>query len=204
MLYTTHQIRTKAAGNVETDYTDILLDTPWVGFNMLPGQRWGDTLLTSGIKTLMNTTVLPDGTKVKDYWDKPSHAFRIFKSHFTPEVLPIKAYPKVKFLAMARNGMDVVSSFYPFFAGHRPAFKGVWGGFPPTYGSPMECLQDFLPGGALSTPLDAAASPRMWRSAAPTAAPQHREACGCAVRLLSVRLCSAAALHAYRTARPVL
>jgi len=149
MLYTTHQIRTKAAGNVETDYTDILLDTPWVGFNMLPGQRWGDTLLTSGIKTLMNTTVLPDGTKVKDYWDKPSHAFRIFKSHFTPEVLPIKAYPKVKFLAMARNGMDVVSSFYPFFAGHRPAFKGVWGGFPPTYGSPMECLQDFLPGGTL-------------------------------------------------------
>ena len=47
----------------------------------------------------------------------------IFKSHFTPEVLPIKAYPKVKFLAMARNGMDVVNSFYPFFASHRPSFK---------------------------------------------------------------------------------
>ena len=64
MLYTTHQIRTKAKGSIETDYTDILLDTPWIGFNMLPGQRWGDTLFTSGIKTLMETTVLPDGTRV--------------------------------------------------------------------------------------------------------------------------------------------
>jgi len=53
----------------------------------------------------MNTAVLPDGTRVKDYWDTPSHPFRVFKSHFTPEVLPIKAYPKVKFLAMARNGI---------------------------------------------------------------------------------------------------
>ena len=121
MLFTAHQIRTKAAGDPATDYTDILLDTPWIGFNMLPGQTWSD------IKVMMNTTVLPDGTRVKDYWDKPDFPFRIFKSHFTPEVLPIRRYPKVKFLAMARNGMDVVNSFYPFFAGHRPSFKKVWG-----------------------------------------------------------------------------
>ena len=101
MLFTAHQIRTKAAGDPATDYTDILLDTPWIGFNMLPGQTWSD------IKVMMNTTVLPDGTRVKDYWDKPDFPFRIFKSHFTPEVLPIRRYPKVKFLAMARNGMDL-------------------------------------------------------------------------------------------------
>ena len=58
MLYCTHQIRTKAAGDTDTDYTDILLDTPWVGFNMVPGQTWAE------IKDMMNTTVLPDGTKV--------------------------------------------------------------------------------------------------------------------------------------------
>ena len=42
MLYCTHQIRTKGKGDTASDYTDILLDTPWVGFNMLPGQTWAD------------------------------------------------------------------------------------------------------------------------------------------------------------------
>ena len=55
--------------------------------------------------------------------------FRIFKSHFAPPIAPVKKYPKVKFLAMARNGMDVVRSFFPFFNGHRPDFKATWGGW---------------------------------------------------------------------------
>ena len=71
MLYCTHQIRTKAKGDGVTDYTDILLDTPWVGFNMVPGQTWAE------IKEMMNTTVLPDGTRVKDYWDKPCESLTI-------------------------------------------------------------------------------------------------------------------------------
>jgi hypothetical protein len=33
MLYCTHQIRTKAAGDTNTDFTDVLIDTPWVGMN---------------------------------------------------------------------------------------------------------------------------------------------------------------------------
>jgi hypothetical protein len=143
MLYCSHQIRTKGANDPKTDYRDILLTTPWVGFNMLPGQRWSE------IKEMMNSTVLPDGTKVKDYWDKPEYPFRIFKSHFAPPELPVKQFPKVKFLAMSRNGMDVIKSFYPFFASHAPGFKKVWGGFPPTYPDPMACLKDFLPGGTL-------------------------------------------------------
>lgn len=143
MLYCAHQIRTKAKHDTETDYRDILLTTPWIGFNMLPGQTWPE------IKEKMNTTVLDDGTKVKDYWDSPEFPFRIFKTHFAPPTLPVKRFPNVKFLAMSRDGMDVVSSFYPFFAGHRESFKKVWGGFPPTYADPMSCLKDFLPGGTL-------------------------------------------------------
>ena len=143
MLYCTHQIRTKAKGDGVTDYTDILLDTPWVGFNQLPGQTWAD------IKERMNTTVLPDGSKVKDYWDNAAFPFRIFKSHFAPPVAPVEKFRKVKFLAMARNGMDVVNSFFPFFNGHRPEFKKTWGGFPPNYPDAMACLKDFLPGGTL-------------------------------------------------------
>jgi hypothetical protein len=39
-----------------------------------PGQTWSD------VKNLMNTTILSDGTHVKDHWDNPSFPFRIFKS----------------------------------------------------------------------------------------------------------------------------
>lgn len=143
MLYCTHQIRTKAKGDTATDYTDILIDTPWIGFNMLPGQTWTE------IKEMMNTSTLPDGTNVKDHWDNAAFPFRIFKSHFAPPIQPVTKFRKVKFLAMVRDGKDAVRSFYPFFAGHRPAFKATWGGFPPTYPDSMACLKDFLPGGTL-------------------------------------------------------
>jgi len=144
MLYCSHQIRTKAQKDPVTDYRDILLETPWVTMIHKPGQKWAD------IKEMMNTTVLADGTKVKDYWDNPSHPFRIFKAHEAPPTMPVKKYPKVKFVAMSRNGMDVINSFYPFFSSHNPAFKATWGGFPPTYPDPMSCLKDFLPGGTLA------------------------------------------------------
>jgi hypothetical protein len=143
MLYTAHQIRTKARGDPATDYSDILIDTPWVGFNMLPGQTWGE------IKEMMNTTVLPDGTKVKDRWDNDAFPFRVFKSHFGPSVAPVVKFRKVKFIAMVRDGQDVVRSIFPFFAGHKPGFKRMWGDFPPTYPDHMTCLKDFLPGGTL-------------------------------------------------------
>mmetsp|Transcript_12475 Transcript_12475/g.29734 ORF Transcript_12475/g.29734 Transcript_12475/m.29734 type:complete len:362 (+) Transcript_12475:56-1141(+) len=139
MLYCAHQIRSKGRGN----FTDVLLDTPWVELVVQPGQQWAE------IKEKMNSTILPDGSNVKDYWDHPSFPFRIFKSHVAPPVAPVTEHKKVKYLAMSRNGMDVVRSFYPFFAAHRPEFKARWGGFPPTYSDPMACLKDFLPGGTL-------------------------------------------------------
>lgn len=46
----------------------------------------------------MNTTVLEDGTKLKDHWDAPGLPFRIFKSHYGPDILPITKYRKVKFV----------------------------------------------------------------------------------------------------------
>lgn len=143
MLYCAHQIRTKAKGDTETDFTDVLLDTPWVGFSHYPGQKWAE------IKEMMNTTVLPDGSKVKDYWDNPSFPFRIFKSHYPPPVMPVNKYRNVKFLAMARNGKDVIKSWLPFFASHTPTFKKQWGSFPLTYSESMACLKEFLPGGPL-------------------------------------------------------
>jgi hypothetical protein len=46
-------------------------------------------------------------------------------------MLMIMIIIKVKFLAMARNGLDVAASMVPFFDGHNPNFRHTWGGFPP-------------------------------------------------------------------------
>ncbi|EKX33960.1 hypothetical protein GUITHDRAFT_80914, partial [Guillardia theta CCMP2712] len=122
MLYCAHQIRTKGLDN---NYREVNVNTPWVGYKHKPGQTWQE------LKELMNTTILEDGSLLKDFWDNPDYPFRVFKSHFGPrqengtsdDVLPVREYPGVKYLAMVREGRDVVASFYPFFAKHRPEYK---------------------------------------------------------------------------------
>eukprot|EP00960_Hanusia_phi_P075149 768380-Hanusia_phi.AAC.1 len=149
MLFCAHQIRVK--GSDDFPFEDVNIATPWIGNKHVPGQTWAH------MKELLNTTVLDDGSLLKDHWNNKAYPFRIFKSHFGPkvengsldDVLPVKEFPEVKFIGMARNGMDVVASFYTFFAKHRPEFKKMWGGFPPSYGDKLQALKDFLPGGLL-------------------------------------------------------
>lgn len=129
MLFCSHQIRVK--GDDETyPYVDVSLSTPWPEWNQKPGDTWDQR------RVLMNTTVLPDGKSLKDYWDNPAFDFRIFKSHYTPEIFGdlIGGDSKVKFLAMARNGLDQVASAVPFFDKHTDSFRKMWGGFPPKDG----------------------------------------------------------------------
>eukprot|EP00961_Rhodomonas_salina_P014192 190512-Rhodomonas_salina.1 len=68
MLYCSHQIRTRGKG----DLYDINTDTPWLDLRHKPGQSWAE------LKEMMNSTVLKDGTRLKDRWDSPSYPFRIF------------------------------------------------------------------------------------------------------------------------------
>ena len=88
------------------------------------------------------------------FWDHPAYPFRIFKSHLTPRTdrgggggeeggegrgggagfLPVRERPGVKFVAMVRNGLDVVASRIPFHEAFSPAFRAMWGGYPPIAG----------------------------------------------------------------------
>ena len=152
MLFCSHQIRVK--GDDETyPYRDSSLSTPWPDLVQNPGNK--AIMSWEHRSKAMNTTYLPDGTPLTRYWDNPDYSFRIFKSHFTPPVfgdLIGGRGSKVKFLAMARNGLDQVASAAPFFNSHHDDFRKLWGGFPPpTSGDAREDavtrMNEMLPGG---------------------------------------------------------
>ena len=151
MLYCSHQIRTKASD--EFDFGDVSYSTPWPEMLQAPGQTW------EAMKALLNSTVLPDGTRLKDYWDHPKFPFRIFKSHAYPRdaggTLPVRERPRVRYLAMVRNHLDQLASFAPFFDQHTDAYRAEWGGFPPrASGDAHEVAEQLLrhmqPGGAMA------------------------------------------------------
>ena len=108
LCYCAHAVRTKGQDS-PLGYRDIMLSTPWMEMAQFPGQTWAERLYG------YNTTVLEDGSHLKDYWDHPSYPFRVFKSHYTPDeavggaefqnVLPVRRYPGVKYVVAARNGM---------------------------------------------------------------------------------------------------
>ena len=67
----------------------------------------------------MNMALLKEGVKLKDRWDHPDYPFRVFKSHATPKVgdnvryprmLPVRENRKIKYIAISRNGLDVVGA----------------------------------------------------------------------------------------------
>lgn len=150
MLFCSHQIRVK--GNDEKfPFVDVSLSTPWPELIQTPGDDWEIQ------RVKYNTTVLPDGKLFKDYWDHPEYPFRIFKSHDHAEsfgsLIGGKSKKKVKFLAMARNGLDQIASMVPFFDGHDDRFRKLWGGFPPASSGSLrddskERFEQFKPGGA--------------------------------------------------------
>ena len=81
-----------------------------------PGETWAE------MYKILNTHVLDGGVKLKDRWDNPAYPFRVFKSHMTPfngleytstASLPVRQFPKVKFIAISRNGMDMLCKWMP-------------------------------------------------------------------------------------------
>lgn len=151
MLFCAHQIRVRG-DDEKYPFKDIMYNTPWFEFVSKPGESWEER------RELWNTTILTDKTLLKDEWDHPDYPFRIFKSHGTPEIfgdlIGGNSKKDVKFLAMARNGLDQVASAAPFFDRHSNEFRRIWGGFPPADGGAgtnkhkvaSERLQQMLPG----------------------------------------------------------
>ena len=151
MLFCSHQIRVK--GDDETyPYVDVSISTPWPDMVQTPGDKV--TMSWESRRKALNTTVLPDGTPLSQYWDNPDYPFRIFKSHHLPEIFGdlIGGDSKLKLLAMARNGLDQVASAAPFFNNHNDDFRKLWGGFPPassgdTREDALTRMDEMLPGG---------------------------------------------------------
>jgi len=124
MLYCTHQIRTKGTDLDDELFPDVSLATPWMDLKQSRTGSWAEQ------KDRYNDTVLSNGRKLKEYWDNPAFPFRIFKSHYAPPELPVrkKGGKKIKYLAMARNGLDVAASMTSFYSSHTDEFRKVWGG----------------------------------------------------------------------------
>ena len=124
MLYCTHQIRTKGTDVNDDLFPDVSITTPWPDLRQSRAGSWSEQ------KDRFNTTILPDGREMKHYWDHPSYPFRVFKSHYTPQELPvrIKGGKKIKCLAMVRNGIDVAASLTTFFSSNTESFRNLWGG----------------------------------------------------------------------------
>eukprot|EP01062_Namystynia_karyoxenos_P081348 TRINITY_DN8923_c0_g1_i1.p1 TRINITY_DN8923_c0_g1~~TRINITY_DN8923_c0_g1_i1.p1 ORF type:complete len:372 (+),score=96.35 TRINITY_DN8923_c0_g1_i1:100-1215(+) len=144
MMNCVHQIRTGG----DDSYPDLNLVSPWAGMVHKPGQTWDE------MKVLLNTTVLPEGTKVKDLWDNPKYPFRLWKSHFGAaalnggksglQVINPRDPPGVKYVVMVRSGRDAVRSIFSFFNTFTDEFRTVWGGFPPPTHKAEESLEFVL------------------------------------------------------------
>eukprot|EP00746_Dinoflagellata_sp_MGD_P016139 gnl/MRDRNA2_/MRDRNA2_136285_c0_seq1.p1 gnl/MRDRNA2_/MRDRNA2_136285_c0~~gnl/MRDRNA2_/MRDRNA2_136285_c0_seq1.p1 ORF type:complete len:383 (+),score=63.51 gnl/MRDRNA2_/MRDRNA2_136285_c0_seq1:79-1227(+) len=154
MLYCMHQIRVKG-DDQKFPFLDPSLTTPWPDLMQFPGGTWEDH------RERMNTTILPDESKLVDHWNHPQYPFRIFKSHMLPRngssrdfmhVLPVRERPGVKYVAMSRAGLDIVASFAT--GGSTDTFRQLWGGFPPKINDKEKILEHWLisllPGGVMS------------------------------------------------------
>jgi hypothetical protein len=77
---------------------------------------------------------------------KGFYGFQIFTHKFPGEDsklfgLDPDLNPQVKYLAVVRNGKEVLKSFLPFLNGHTEKFRRMWGGFPPKMGGPGDVLK---------------------------------------------------------------
>ena len=154
LLYMSHLIRVR--GDIEKyPFREVNVATPWPSIMHYPGQTWKE------LKELMNTTVLHDGQRLKQYWDHVDYPYRIFKSHETPvmyddmvgvngyvamesNVLDVRAFSKLRFVAMTRDLPDALASLYPFPTNHDHDFVNIWGGFPPKFISVDHLVYTFL------------------------------------------------------------
>jgi len=136
MLFCSHQIRTKG-NDQKYPFGDVTYSTP------TPELRQHPTHTRESQRRLYNTTILPDGTSLRDYWDHPDYPFRIFKSHFLPEYFGDlltdggsnngnnkERKKNIKFVVMSRYGPDQAASLGPFLMLHSAYFRKIWGGFP--------------------------------------------------------------------------
>mmetsp|Transcript_1598 Transcript_1598/g.1880 ORF Transcript_1598/g.1880 Transcript_1598/m.1880 type:complete len:354 (+) Transcript_1598:318-1379(+) len=127
-----HELRTWNLPE-ERDFEDIFDVVPWAEFAQYPGITANQRIALWNKRGRWNSTKFP---------------FRVFKSHMTPkpvsesskssnfQCLDVAGRPKVKYIAMTRDGRDVINSLESFLRAHSDEFRSMWGGFPP----PLESI----------------------------------------------------------------
>jgi len=78
--------------------------------------------------------------------EKGFRGFQLFTHKFpgaNPKLYGVdpEKNPDVKYIAIVRNGKEVIKSFLPFINSHREKFRKLWGGFPPKMAGPKEILK---------------------------------------------------------------
>lgn len=136
MLYCTHQIRMHEHLELADElFFDVNYATPWPDYRQNPGMSWKDEF------ELYRSFGIPskNHTPYAHYWDNELYPFRVFKSHgfpvdsknITQGFLHVRENPDIRFIAMARNGLDVMASYAPFFKKIDRKALDLRGGFPP-------------------------------------------------------------------------
>mmetsp|Transcript_24322 Transcript_24322/g.29691 ORF Transcript_24322/g.29691 Transcript_24322/m.29691 type:complete len:280 (-) Transcript_24322:87-926(-) len=139
MMTMVHELRTWNQPELK-DFEDVLDIMPWAEFPQHPGIIGN----SKGRIELWNK---------RGKWNRKEYPFRVFKSHMTPkpidgkatspfQCLDVAGRSKVKYIAMTRDGRDVIKSLEKFLNVHSKEFRNMWGGFPPPLES-MEAAFDF-------------------------------------------------------------
>mmetsp|Transcript_36504 Transcript_36504/g.58822 ORF Transcript_36504/g.58822 Transcript_36504/m.58822 type:complete len:352 (-) Transcript_36504:4650-5705(-) len=128
-----HELRTWNLDQLR-DFEDISDVVPWVELKHYPGET-------------MEKRVHNWAAGKSEKWNTSEYKFREFKTHATPvgsdelfSIMDVRKRTDVKFIAMAREGKDVLNSMYFFVDNLSAEFTRMWGGFPPTGGS----FEDFF------------------------------------------------------------
>jgi len=139
MMTMVHELRTWNQPELK-DFEDIFDVVPWAEFPQHPG-------------IIGNAKARIELWDKRGQWNKTEYPFRVFKSHMTPkpmngpknshfQCLDVVGRPKVKYIAMTRDGRDVMKSLEKFLRIHTKEFRTMWGGFPPPLEN-MEAAFDF-------------------------------------------------------------
>lgn len=118
-----NQIRAKGQASLYK-HNDLYSVVPWLEFKHGHYQNVRDRI---------------ESLKTEKKWQNPKFVFRAFKTHLIPKtnvskhkdsILPVKERPCVRYIAVIRNGKEVMESAYDHILSFSDKYRKYYGGFP--------------------------------------------------------------------------